>query len=117
MLKEWERQMYYELQPLRIQAGWRIEYNNFTEYDMDIHGVDDLFELHEDLLRLRHINRKLIIDLGWYPSYEIDGSYLLMFVKNFDWDNPLEQISTRSKKEIIACIEKWVCRGFFEKYL
>lgn len=26
--------MYYELQPLRIQAGWKIQYNNFTEYDI-----------------------------------------------------------------------------------
>lgn len=28
----------YELQPLRIQTGWKIENNNFTEYDIDIHG-------------------------------------------------------------------------------
>ncbi len=35
--------MYYELQPLRIQAGWKIEYNNFTEYDIDMHGESDFF--------------------------------------------------------------------------
>lgn len=42
--------MYYELQPPRIQAGWRIEfriefrieYNNFTEYDIEfiIYGTE-----------------------------------------------------------------------------
>ena len=46
--------MYYELQPLRIQAEWKIGYNNFTEYDRDIHGCNDFFELNEDLLRLYH---------------------------------------------------------------
>ena len=50
--------MYYELQPLRLQAGWKIEYNNFTEYDRDIHGDSDLFELHEDLLRLLFEKKK-----------------------------------------------------------
>lgn len=74
--------MYYELQTLRIQAGWRIEYNNFTEYDMEIHGEADSHELCEDLLRLSYENEKLIIDLGWYPNGDVDGSYLLLFVKN-----------------------------------
>ena len=44
--------MYYELQPLRIQAGWRVEYNNFSEYDLDTHGEEDAYELNEDLLLL-----------------------------------------------------------------
>lgn len=33
--------MYYELQPLRIQAGWKVEYNNFSEYDIDEHGESE----------------------------------------------------------------------------
>lgn len=37
--------MYYELQPLRIQTGWKIGYNNFTEYDIDTYGENDLLEL------------------------------------------------------------------------
>ncbi len=108
--------MYYELQPLRIQAGWKIEYNHFTEYDINIHNKKDLFELHEDLLQLYNEKANLLIDLGWYPSYDINGNYLLLLVKNFQWDCPLEQISSKSKKEIIAYIEKWVCYDFFAKY-
>lgn len=42
--------MFYELQPLRLQTGWKIEFNNFTEYDIDLHGESDLYELSEDLL-------------------------------------------------------------------
>ena len=108
--------MYYELQPLRLQAGWKVEYNNFTEYDRDIHGESDLFELHEDLLRLCNEKHNLIIDLGWYPNYDANGNYILILVKDYKWDCPLEYVSSKSKKEIVAYIEKWVCYGFFAKY-
>lgn len=108
--------MYYELQPLRIQAGWKIQYNNFTEYDVDIHGKNDLSELNEDLLQLYNEKANLTIDLGWYPSHDVNGHYLLLLIKNFDWDSPVEQISSKSKKEMIKIIEKWVCHDFFAKY-
>ncbi len=55
--------MYYELQPLRLQAGWKIEINNFSEYDLDIHGEQDCFELNEDLLQLQNEKTNLLIDL------------------------------------------------------
>ncbi len=108
--------MFYELQPLRLQAGWKIEFNNFTEYDTDLHGENALHELCEDLLRLYNEKVNLIIDLGWYPGCDISGHYVLELIKDFKWDYPLERISTKSKKEIIAYIEKWVCFEFFAKY-
>lgn len=108
--------MYYELQPLRLQAGWKIEYNNFTEYDRDIHGESDISELNEDLLRLCNEKHNLIIDLGWYPNCDENGNYILMLVKDYKWDCPLEYVSVKSKKEIVSYIEKWVCYAFFAKY-
>ena len=107
---------FYELQPLRLQAGWKIEYNNFSEYDMEIHGESNSFELNEDLLQLCHEKRGLVIDLGWYPAHDPNGNYILMLVKDYKWDCPLEYVSSKSKAEIVACIEKWVCDGFFAKY-
>ena len=108
--------MTYELQPLRIQTGWMVRWNNFTEYDMAVHGPEDAFELHEDLLQLFHEKARLTIDLGWYPSYDPEGHYLLLLVRDCDWDRPLETVETRSKAEVIARIEKWVDHGFFGKY-
>lgn len=107
---------YYELQPLRIPAGWKIEYNNFSEYDFEKNGKEDSYELHEDLLRLSNEIASLTIDLGWYPSYDINGNYVLLLVKDFKWEQPLKQLLSRSKEQVIACIEKWVCHGFFAKY-
>lgn len=109
--------MTYELQPLRLQGGWKIEFNNFTEYDVRIHGEMDSIELSEDLLRLSNDEANMIIDLGWYPSFDTEGQYILELVKNYNWDQPLEKICTQSKSDIISTIEKWVCHDFFSKYL
>ena len=73
--------MYYELQPLRLQTGWKIEYNNFTEYDRDIHGESGLFELHEDLLQLRYEKENLIIDYYKGEDYE-EVEEVISFAEN-----------------------------------
>lgn len=106
----------YELQPLRVQAGWKIEFNDFTEYDIAIHGRHDCFELHEDLLQLLNEQARLVIDLGWYPSYDENGNYLLLLIKDYNWNFPLEKVVSRSKEEIVSYIEKWVDVGFWTKY-
>lgn len=28
--------------------------------------------------------RNLLIDLGWYPAYDINGNYVLKLIRNFD---------------------------------
>ncbi len=82
-----------------------MEYNNFSEYDMSIHGEEDCYELNEDLLQLKYTRANIIIDLGWYPAHSCDeGNYILYLVKDYDW-------------EVIKTIEKWVCYGFIQKYL
>lgn len=108
--------MFYELQPLRIQGGWKVEYNSFTEYDIEKHGESDLFELNEDLLRLYNEKANLMIDLGWYPAYDVDGNYVLELIKNFEWDRPLKRVVSKSKKEIVSDIEKWLCYDCLTKF-
>ena len=108
--------MTYGLQPLRLQTGWAVRWNDFSEYNMAVHGPEDAFELHEDLLQLFHEKTGLTIDLGWYPSYDPEGHYLLLLVKDCGWDRPLEMVETRSKAVVISSIEKWVDNGFWGKY-
>ncbi len=112
----------FELQPLRIQAGWKVEYNSFTDYDIELHNRNEMFSyLVEDLLQLSFHKEdgsdSLIIDLGWYPSGDANGSYKLLMVKGSDWSAPLETFETKLKSEVVSKIEYWVCYGFFRKYL
>ena len=50
---------HFELQPLRIPAGWFVCYNMFSEYDPDTDSEEYCFELCEDMLQLK--NRNLLI--------------------------------------------------------
>lgn len=50
--------------------------------------------------------RNLLIDLGWYPAYDINGNYVLELIRNFDWDRPLKRVVSKSKNDIIYDIEK-----------
>lgn len=108
--------MGYELQPLRIQTGWSVAFNDFTEYDPGRDGEGDVSCLHEDLLQLRHGGTGLVIDLGWYPSGDRNGRYVLLLVRGRDWDEPLERAESRSKGEIIGLIEHWMSEAFWGRY-
>ena len=109
----------FDLQPLRIQAGWKVVYNYFSEYDLSIHGEEYDYELNEDLLQIE--NGNLLIDLGWYPAMDINGKYILFLVdKNSEgnpFDNPLEIFETVSKVEVISKLEYWMNRGHYEQFL
>lgn len=98
----------FQLQPLRISTGWKVKYNVFSEYDVEKDGEEYAEELCEDLLQLEKKN--LLIDLGWYPEGDMQGSYQLYLVDKIQknpFASPLKLFTSRSKTEIIEKIEKW----------
>lgn len=106
----------YELQPLRITSGWKIEFNNFCECDPD--NCDDFSDYFiEDLLQLQHTKCNLLIDLGWFPNMDENGQYCLWLIQNFNWEAPLELFKSRDRTAIINKIEYWTNYGFYNKYL
>lgn len=68
-------------------------------------------------LQLYNEKANLIIDLGWYPSYDISGNYVLMLVKDFKWDYPLEQISSKSKKKLLLTLKNGCATIFLQNIL
>jgi len=111
----------YPLQPLRIHAGWRIEFNDFTEYDLALHDKSDVIELKEDILQLffdyTDSSANIMIDLGWYPEFDANGNYRMVMIKDYDWETPLEEITTKSKSDIVSLLEKWTCYEYISKHL
>lgn len=51
------------------------------------HHVD---YLKEDLLQIVFPD-DLVIDVGWYPSFDEHGRFLLMLVRDSNWDEPVER--------------------------
>lgn len=96
------------LQPLRISGGWYIIQNKFIDIEpSSIISEDDRLWFHftEDILQLKHKQRNIIIDLGWYPDIDPNGNYRVVAVSNEDWENPIDRFESRSKKEITNKIE------------
>ena len=117
------------LQPLRIPANWTILQHKLMNIEPEkLNKNDDkwLTMFVEDILQIeRHLKRKinkkveqqkLIIDLGWYPDSEPSGNFRLVAILNNNWEFPLLQFTSRSKKEILETLEYWLFEIFDDIY-
>ncbi|MFY0673558.1 MAG: hypothetical protein JXQ87_09135 [Bacteroidia bacterium] len=113
-----------KLQPLSIESGWYIEWNQFYEIDPSndaMHYFDSSSLLH---LNNEHAHKAL--NLEWRPEADLEGEFILRFLqlkpqsesndkrKNVrlvgDWDNPLYEIRGRNRLVIVDHIES-LCRS------
>lgn len=106
------------LQPLRIDAGWQVNYNQFYEVD-PISGYEHYFE-GSSLLMLQNKARLKLIDVQWRPEGDLDGEYqvsVLNFLENFntktngfdidtDWEQPFLSFSTKSRLALVEKLEE-----------
>ena len=67
--------------------GGFICYDKFN-IDFSVIIKDQELMLDEDLLQVKYDNGR-IIDLGWYPSFDVSGSFRVYVINEFDWDKPL----------------------------
>ncbi|WP_163831836.1 hypothetical protein [Spartinivicinus ruber] len=112
-----------ELQPLRIPAGWFINYNNgFWEIDPDdclIPEDDRWWIFKEDMLQMYHKNYNCLLDLGWYPEGDlINGSYKLQVFDGDFHGNQLAELRSKGRSIVVSKIEnilKLVAEGKLDK--
>ena len=100
--------MEIELQTFSIPAGGRIVKNEFTTYDPEEYYTEELnlFYLQEDLLQIEFKELDLVVDLGWYGEiWENKGEFRVVVIKNYDWENPIHNETSKSQKLILAKLE------------
>ncbi|MEC0250079.1 hypothetical protein [Bacillus halotolerans] len=56
-------------------------------------------------MQLYHEQSSITLDLGWVPDISAEGNYLVLIVKNNDWENPIKEFSSDDYKKVIAYIE------------
>jgi len=54
--------------------------------NMDL--LDQVESLKEDLLQVEYCE-SFLLDIGWYPSFEINGFFQIQVIKDYDWEIPL----------------------------
>lgn len=74
--------------------------------DVPLEEQTDL--LKEDLLQVIYDNN-YIIDIGWYPEFDENGSFRVSVIKEYQWDNPIFQKKCRRtglvREYLCECIE------------
>lgn len=105
------------LQPLRIEAGWQVTYNQLYEVDPVI-GNESYFE-GSSLLMLQNDLRLQLIDVQWRPEQDLNGRYelqVLNFVEHFNpktnsfdidpnWEEPFFTFTATSRLTLVDKLE------------
>lgn len=60
----------------------------------NLHLDKQIDSLKEDMLQVEFPNG-YILDVGWRPSFDISGTFYIYLIKDFDWENPIYNSSTR----------------------
>ena len=87
------------LQPLRIPAGWKVDYNILTEFDPLPENME--FFYGEWLFGATHSRNQVGIEVHFEPEGDPGGEYVVDFFRYHNV-NPKPAIDTR--QESIQCV-------------
>ena len=95
---------------------WGIDIKNGNVAYDDISFIYENVSLHEyieylkeDMLQIEFQNN-ILLDVGWRPSFEIDGKFYVTLLAELDWENPLAMKSVESIKSLKECISELVSK-------
>lgn len=82
----------------------KITYNELSIVD---NGNSELsFEfLKEDMLQIEY-PKNILLDVGWYPSFDPSGAFQVRIIKKFRWASPEALLIAKSTNELVILIEK-----------
>lgn len=65
----------------------KVVYNDF-DVNPKVQLESQVDSLKEDLFQVNYSDQ-YIIDVGWYPEFDEDGSFRICIIKDFNWEAPL----------------------------
>lgn len=68
-------------------------YDEISNLDFHKKISEEVTSLDEDLFQLS-FNDGVIIDIGWYPSFDTNGEFIIQVISDGDWENPSIKISS-----------------------
>ncbi|AGA28945.1 hypothetical protein Sinac_4780 [Singulisphaera acidiphila DSM 18658] len=71
-----------------IGSPVRSSFWDLNEIDEGLPLGEQIDCLKEDLAQITFPGA-IVLDLGWYPSFDPRGMFKVMVVQNSDWDKPL----------------------------
>lgn len=106
-------------QPLRVPAGWQIDWNTFFEEDPTTpENSSGYYFGGADLFLATSARRRLAVDLEWRTSVQnpAAGHYLLRILRmaespeglQADWHNVIHQFESNSRADVVRVLEEWL---------
>ncbi|MBJ8831595.1 hypothetical protein [Citrobacter sp. Cpo126] len=81
-------------------------YDELSTIDFTKTVSEEAIRLDEDLFQLTQ-NNGVVIDIGWYPSLDEKGEFLIQVISDDDWDHPMIKTSSGwDKNELIEKLNK-----------
>ncbi|MBT1265040.1 hypothetical protein HX819_04025 [Pseudomonas sp. D6002] len=56
--------------------------------------------LKEDMLQVEYAGG-LILDVGWYPSFDTHGGFRINVIRNYDWDRPVIALTAHAAGDLV----------------
>ncbi len=98
------------LQDLIITHGWLVVYHQFVAIDPpDLNSDEEIrWWFKEDLYQARHDESHQLMDLGWYPEFEMTrGNFVLVLYTGHSYEKLLHSFRTRSRKAVVDTMNQW----------
>ena len=98
------KKVFYEKLEFDLMNGWGVNNNKLLKIDIEsIDNCDNFIwnKFSEDMLNIINPSKSIIIDVGWYPKFDMNGRFVLLVIKNNEWTKPLETLVTRDVNKII----------------
>lgn len=68
-------------------------YDELSTLDFTKTASEEALRLDEDLFQLTK-NNGVIIDIGWHPSFNKEGEFIIQVISDGDWDHPMIKTSS-----------------------
>jgi hypothetical protein len=98
-------QQNFKLKDILLAKGGQIVYDDLTHLDISKNMESQIMNLKEDLLQVAFSNN-IILDIGWYPSFDIRGSFHINLIKNSNWDKPIGSIKCKKITDLTDSVIK-----------
>ncbi len=91
---------------LNLRSG-RIVHWDLTAIDPNKSLAEQARHLKEDLGQIEFADGT-IIDMGWYPEFNVEGAFTVQLVRGSNWEAPLMQKRCRKIEDLIAAANEMI---------
>jgi hypothetical protein len=89
------------------EYGGQIVFDDLSLLNLEDSLGEQVESLKEDLFQAT-FSKDRILDIGWYPSFDVTGRFHVKLIENYDWDNPLFSETANDFDDLLIVVESAV---------